>query len=119
MRALMALLTAVLLVTPFTAHAQDRAALEAAVKALGATDLKSIEIQGAGSFFWAGQSQTPGTAWPQFNVRSLKRLVNYETASLRDDMTERARWSRPGAAAPTSAASTPRSRSSAGTTPGT
>ncbi len=87
MRALMALLTAVLLLSPFTAHAQDRAALEAAVKALGPTDLKSIEIQGAGTFFWGGQSQTPGTAWPQFNVRSLKRLVNYETGSLRDDMT--------------------------------
>ena len=25
-------------------------------------------------------------AWPQFTVRSLKRVVNYETASLRDDM---------------------------------
>jgi glyoxylase-like metal-dependent hydrolase (beta-lactamase superfamily II) len=87
MRALMALLTAVFLLSPFTAQAQDRAALEAAAKALGATDLKSIEIQGSGSFFWAGQSQTPGMAWPQFNVRSFKRLVNYETASLRDDMT--------------------------------
>ena len=86
MRVLMTLLTAVLVLSPLSGHAQEGAALEAAAKALGATDLKSIEIQGSGSFLWAGQSQTPGMAWPQYNVRSLKRVVNYETASLRDDM---------------------------------
>jgi glyoxylase-like metal-dependent hydrolase (beta-lactamase superfamily II) len=81
------LLTAVLVLAPFTAQAQDaRATVEAAAKALGATDVRSIEIQGAGTFFWAGQSQTPGMAWPQFTVRSFTRLVNYETASLRDEM---------------------------------
>ena len=87
MRILMMLLTAILVLSPFTGHAQDRAALDAAAKALGATDLKSIEIQGGGLFFWAGQSQTPGQAWPEFTVRNLTRTVNYETASLRDDMT--------------------------------
>jgi glyoxylase-like metal-dependent hydrolase (beta-lactamase superfamily II) len=87
MRILMMLLTAILVLSPFTGHAQDRAALDAAAKALGATDLKSIEIQGSGVFFWAGQSQTPGQAWPEFTVRSLTRTVNYESASLRDDMT--------------------------------
>jgi glyoxylase-like metal-dependent hydrolase (beta-lactamase superfamily II) len=83
----MMLLTAVLAASPLTGHAQDRVALEAAAKALGATDLKSIEIHGSGLFFWAGQSQTPGMAWPQFDVRSFTRTVNYETSSLRDDMT--------------------------------
>jgi glyoxylase-like metal-dependent hydrolase (beta-lactamase superfamily II) len=87
MRILMTLLTAILVLSPFTGHAQDRAALDAAAKALGATDLKSIEIQGGGVFFWAGQSQTPGQAWPEFTVRNLTRTVNYETASLRDEMT--------------------------------
>jgi glyoxylase-like metal-dependent hydrolase (beta-lactamase superfamily II) len=87
MRMLVVLWTAVLLLAPFIAQAQDgRATVEAAAKALGATDVKSIEIQGAGVFFWAGQSQTPGMAWPQFTVRSFTRLVNYETASLRDEM---------------------------------
>jgi glyoxylase-like metal-dependent hydrolase (beta-lactamase superfamily II) len=87
MRTLMALLTVVLSLAPITAQAQDsRATLETAAKALGATDLKSIQIQGAGAFFWAGQSQTPGMPWPQFEVRSFTRLVNYETASLRDEM---------------------------------
>jgi len=87
MRMLVVLWTAVLLLVPFTVQAQDaRATVEAAAKALGTTDVKSIEIQGAGVFFWAGQSQTPGMAWPQFTVRNFTRLVNYETASLRDDM---------------------------------
>ena len=55
MRTLIFVLTAVLLFSPFTAGAQsDRAALEAAEKALGAAGLKSIEIQGGGTFFWAG-----------------------------------------------------------------
>jgi glyoxylase-like metal-dependent hydrolase (beta-lactamase superfamily II) len=38
------------------------------------------------TFFWVGQSYTAGTAWPQFNVRSLTRVINYDTASLRDEM---------------------------------
>jgi glyoxylase-like metal-dependent hydrolase (beta-lactamase superfamily II) len=87
MRTLMFLLTSVLLLSPITADAQDsRAALETVAKALGATGLKSLEIQGGGTFFWAGQSYTAGTAWPQFNVRSFTRVVNYDTASLREEM---------------------------------
>jgi glyoxylase-like metal-dependent hydrolase (beta-lactamase superfamily II) len=87
MRTLIFLLVSVLLFAPITADAQDsRAALEAAEKALGATGLKSIEIQGGGTFFWAGQSYAAGAAWPQFNVRSFTRVVNYDTAALRDEM---------------------------------
>ena len=87
MRTLIFLLTATLLFSPFTAAAQDnRAALETVAKALGATGLKSIEIQGGGTFFWAGQSYNAGTAWPQFNVRTLTRVVNYDTASFREEM---------------------------------
>ncbi len=120
MRALVPLLTAVLLLSPITAHTQDsRAALEAVAKALGATSLKSIEIQGSGVTFQVGQSYAPGMPWPQFNVRSFTRVVNYETASLRDEILRTRRSSRPGVAARTSAVSTSRSSSSAATTPGT
>src|SRR5215470_280511 len=87
MRTLIVLLTSILMASPLTAHAQDnRAALETVEKALGATGLKSIEIQGGGTFFWAGQSYTAGQAYPQFTVRSFTRTVNYDTASLRDEM---------------------------------
>jgi len=60
MRTLMLLLASVLLFSPITADAQDsRVALEAVSKALGATDLKSIEIQGGGTVFQVGQSYIP------------------------------------------------------------
>jgi len=87
MRTLIFLLASVLLFSPIIAGAQDsRAGLEAAAKALGATDVKSLEVQGGGTFFWAGQSYTAGAAWPQFDVRSLTRVINYDTASLREEM---------------------------------
>jgi glyoxylase-like metal-dependent hydrolase (beta-lactamase superfamily II) len=85
MRVQAALLTAVLSLLPFAAEAQDaKATLEAAAKALG--DARSLEIQGSGVVFQVGQSYTPDQPWPQFNVRTFNRAVNYETASLRDDL---------------------------------
>ena len=87
MRPLILLLASVLMFAPLTADAQDgRAALEAAAKALGATNLKSIEIQGGGTMFQVGQSFTAGQPWPQFNVRSLTRVVNYDTGSYREEI---------------------------------
>jgi len=89
MRTLVYLLTAVLLLFPVAAQAQDsRAALESVAKALGATNLKSIEIQGSGVTFQVGQSATPGMAWPQFNIRTFTRVVNYETASFRQEILQ-------------------------------
>src|SRR5262249_59370969 len=87
MRTVIILLTSILIASPLTAHAQDnRAALEAVAKALGEPGLKSIEIQGGGTFLWAGQSYTAGQAYPQFTVRSFTRTVNYDTASLRAEL---------------------------------
>lgn len=85
MRRQAALLTATLSLLPFAAEAQDaKVTLEAAAKALG--DARSLEIQGSGVMYLAGQSFTPGQEWPLFNMRTFTRVVNYETASLRDDM---------------------------------
>src|SRR5262247_2531986 len=87
MRMLATLLTAVLTLLPLAAEAQDaKAALEAASKALGTADVKSIEMQGSGVTFEVGQSAVPGEPWPMFNVRAFTRVVNYDTASLRDDL---------------------------------
>jgi len=88
MRRLLLALSLVALTLPAAAevtHAQDaRAALNAAAKALGATELKSYEMTASGESWAAGQSPAPGSPWPRFVVRSLTRSVNYETASLRD-----------------------------------
>ena len=87
MRMLAAVLTAVLALLPFAAEAQDaKATLEAASKALGTADVKSIEMQGSGVMFQVGQSAVPGEPWPLFNVRTFTRVVNYDSASLREDL---------------------------------
>jgi glyoxylase-like metal-dependent hydrolase (beta-lactamase superfamily II) len=87
MRTPLALLAALLLAVPLTSHAQDgRATLEAAARALGADALKSLEFSGSGVHFALGQSAAPGQPWPRFNLKSFTRSVNYETASLRDEI---------------------------------
>jgi glyoxylase-like metal-dependent hydrolase (beta-lactamase superfamily II) len=87
MRTALALTAALLLATPLTATAQDaRATLAAAATALGADAVKSLEYSGSGINFALGQSGAPGQPWPRFNVKSFTRSVNYETASLRDEI---------------------------------
>jgi glyoxylase-like metal-dependent hydrolase (beta-lactamase superfamily II) len=86
MRATLAVVMTLLpLVAAAPVDAQDaRTALNAAAKALGATQLKSYEMTASGESWLAGQSAAPGSPWPRFVVKSLTRSVNYETASLRD-----------------------------------
>src|SRR5262245_36774522 len=86
MRTILGLLAGLMLLRRTTACAQDaRAALENAAKALGGTNLKSIEYTAAGATFAVGQSVVPGAPWPKFNVKNSTRSVNYETASSRED----------------------------------
>lgn len=85
MRIAPALTAALLLALPSSVPAQEtRAALEAATQALGA--VRSLEYTGSGVMFQAGQSPAPGQPWPRFNLKSYTRAVNYDTASLRDDL---------------------------------
>ncbi len=82
----LALITAVLLCLPLPAAAQDaRATLQNAARALGVDQVKSLTFTASGVSFAAGQSATPGAAWPRFNIPTFSRSVNYETASLRDE----------------------------------
>jgi len=83
----LASLVAVVLLWPFLAHAQDgRVSLDNVAKVMGAANVKSIEITGNGTVYSVGQSTAPGAPWPKFNVRTITRTANYETASLRDDL---------------------------------
>lgn len=87
MRPPLALLTVLLLAVPLAAQAQDgRAALEAAARALGADSLKTLEFSGHGVQFALGRSAAAGQSWPRFTLKSFTRGVNYETASLRDEL---------------------------------
>src|SRR5688572_2879544 len=86
MHAALAVLVALLVSLPVVAQAQDgKAGIEAVARALGADTLKSLEFSASGAYFQPGQAQAPGQPWPRFNVKSLTRSINYETAALKDD----------------------------------
>lgn len=86
MRKALALIAAVVLLSPLAAHAQNsRVSLDAVAKAMGTANVKSIEVTASGVNYAVGQSAAPGTPWPKFNVKTVTRVVNYETGSMRDD----------------------------------
>ena len=79
---------AALAFVPGAAFSQDAsAALKRASDAMGAGELKSIRYAGEGTGFTYGQAFKPGTRWPKVNVHSEIRTINYETASMRDEIT--------------------------------
>ena len=87
MRRLVVGIVVLLLCTPAVGSTQDAsAALDGVARALGSVDVKSIEYSGNGIQFNAGQSYTPGERWPRFVIKSQTRSVNYETASLGDEI---------------------------------
>lgn len=87
MRTALALIAAILLCSPVPGEAEDaRATLQGVARALGADTLKSLEYSGSGVHFALGQSAAPGQPWPRFNVKTFTRSLNYETASLRDEI---------------------------------
>src|SRR4029450_4920497 len=53
-------------------------------KAMG--DPKSLQYTGSGSTFAVGQNPAPGAPWPRFNAKSYTRMINYDTASMRDEI---------------------------------
>jgi len=81
------LTAALVLLSPLAGYAQDgRAALENVAKAMGAASVKSIQYSGSGVNFQVGQNFSPDTPWPRFVVKSYTRNVNYENASIRDEL---------------------------------
>jgi hypothetical protein len=60
--------------------------LEGVAKAMGATDLKTIQYSGSGSTYAVGQNPNPTAPWPRFNAKSFTRSVNYDTVSQRDEI---------------------------------
>jgi glyoxylase-like metal-dependent hydrolase (beta-lactamase superfamily II) len=63
---------------------EAKATLEGVAKAMG--DPKSLQYTGSGSVLAFGQNPTPGTPWPRFNAKSYTRMINYDTASMRDEI---------------------------------
>jgi glyoxylase-like metal-dependent hydrolase (beta-lactamase superfamily II) len=77
------------------ANAQDaRTVLQTAAAAMGTAKVKSIQYSGTGWVSAVGQSynsglQNVGEGWPQFEATSYTRTINYETKSLKEELTRR------------------------------
>jgi len=82
----LAMVALLLLLTPSFAGAQSaRSELERIARAMGATNLKSIEVTGGGVDYAVGQSVVPGAPWPRFNVTGFTRAADYQAGTLRDE----------------------------------
>jgi len=85
-KTLMIVIAVVALMAHVGACQDAKTTLEGVAKAMGGTDLKSIQYSGSGSTYAVGQNPNPTAPWPRFNAKSFTRSINYDTASMRDDI---------------------------------
>jgi len=68
------------------AAAQDaKTVVQNATKAMG--DVKSIQFSGTGHNGALGQALNPAAPWPEVNVTSYTRIIDYSNQSSREEMT--------------------------------
>src|SRR6516225_1288716 len=85
-----AVLLAVIVVMSGTLRAQDaRGVLQAAEKAMGAANVKTIQYSGTGWNAAVGQSFSPQDDWPHFEVTRYMRTIDYDSKSSREELTRR------------------------------
>lgn len=63
-----------------------QAALRDAATTMGAASLKTIQYSGSGSNFALGQSFNPNSPWPRFNVKSYRRVIDYDARSSQEEL---------------------------------
>ena len=84
------ILVALLGLSVGTASAQDaRTVLLASVKAMGGTDIKTIQYSAAGWFSQIGQTYGLAEDWPRYEVTDYTRLIDYDAKWSREDYTRR------------------------------
>jgi hypothetical protein len=71
------------------AVAQDaRGALDAAVTAMGASNLHAVEYTAVkGNQYALGQAPGPGKPWPRFTVTQYSLQINYDASVMREQVT--------------------------------
>jgi hypothetical protein len=83
-------LLAVIILMTGSLRAQDaRAVLQAAVKAMGSANVKTIQYSGTGWNAAVGQSFSPEEDWPRFEVTRYARTIDYDVKSSREELTRR------------------------------
>jgi glyoxylase-like metal-dependent hydrolase (beta-lactamase superfamily II) len=75
---------AALLSTSTTAQ-ESKAVLDAAAKALGAADLRTLEFSGWGYDYVFGQAYHGTSQWPRFNVPAYTMTIDFAAPAVRDD----------------------------------
>src|SRR5499426_1460995 len=84
------LLVTLSIVVRDTLHAQDaRGVLQAAMKAMGTANVKTIQYSGTGWNAAVGQSFSPEEDWPRFEVTRYTRTIDYDAKSSREELTRR------------------------------
>jgi glyoxylase-like metal-dependent hydrolase (beta-lactamase superfamily II) len=77
-----------LALAPAGAAAQSaEALLKRSAHAMGATDLKTLRYVAEGNGYTYGQAYVPGMPWPEITVHSQIRTINYDTGSMREEIT--------------------------------
>ena len=75
--------------TTFAQEVDARAALLASAKAMGAENLKTIEIAAAGSTSLIGQQYSIEGNWPQIQIADYTRAIDFDAKWSREDYTRR------------------------------
>jgi hypothetical protein len=63
------------------------AVIARAQQAMGGANLKTLRYSGEGTGHTFGQAYQPGMPWPRITVHAFARSLNYDTASMRDEIT--------------------------------
>jgi hypothetical protein len=66
-----------------------RRILEAASKAMGATNMKTIQYTASGWFSQIGQTYGLAEDWPHYEVTDYTRVIDYDAKWSREDYTRR------------------------------
>jgi glyoxylase-like metal-dependent hydrolase (beta-lactamase superfamily II) len=61
-------------------------AVKAAADALGVANIKTLQFTASGANFSVGQNFTASEPWPRVTVKSYTALINYDTASMRQEL---------------------------------
>ena len=70
------------------AKAEDaEALLKRVAAAMGISDLKTFRYAAEGTGYTFGQAYVPSSPWPRITVHSQVRTINYETGSMREELT--------------------------------
>ena len=88
-----AVMAALFMLVALTASAQQvkdvRSVLEASLKAMGGTNLKTIQYSGGGWSSRIGQTYGLNEDWPKYEVADYTRTIDYDAKSSREEYTRR------------------------------